>query len=94
MAAKPETREQIAPIIESLSTNWEDLESTTKEKVIRTVAYLEFFFIDLVKHSLTGDVISACVSLGRCKIFLMVRTHLLFIRVVSLLKDDITVYFS
>jgi len=32
MAAKPETREQILPMLSELSTQWEDLETTTKEK--------------------------------------------------------------
>ena len=32
MMAKPETREQIEPILSSLSTQWETLESTTTDK--------------------------------------------------------------
>ncbi|XP_035827834.1 spectrin beta chain isoform X1 [Aplysia californica] len=32
MSSKPETREQIEPMLSELSTQWEDLETTTKEK--------------------------------------------------------------
>ena len=32
MAEKPETREQIEPILQSLNQQWEDLETTTTDK--------------------------------------------------------------
>ena len=32
MQGKPETRDQIEPMLKDLSSQWEDLESTTKEK--------------------------------------------------------------